>query len=53
LPTLNELTKRGALFASATEPLFDFTTADGRIFFQLNLMMAEYFCERTKESWAV
>jgi DNA invertase Pin-like site-specific DNA recombinase len=51
LTTLNELTERRALFASATEPLFDFTTADGRIFLQLNLMMAEYFRERTKESW--
>jgi hypothetical protein len=30
----------------------DFTTADGRIFLQINLMMAEYFRERTKESWA-
>src|SRR3954447_7051825 len=52
LTTLNELTERRALFASATEPLFDFTTADGRIFLQLNLMMAEYFRERSKESWA-
>ena len=30
LTTLNELTELLALFASATEPLFDFTTADGR-----------------------
>src|SRR3954449_6811226 len=52
LTTLNELTERRALFASATEPLFDFTTADGRIFLQMNLMMAEYFRERAKESWA-
>jgi site-specific DNA recombinase len=52
LTTLNELTDHRALFASATEPLFDFTTADGRIFLQMNLMMAEYFRERTKESWA-
>ena len=52
LTTLTEITERGALFASATEPLFDFTTADGRIFLQINLMMAEYFRERTKESWA-
>jgi DNA invertase Pin-like site-specific DNA recombinase len=52
LTTLNEITECRALFASATEPLFDFTTADGRIFLQLNLMMAEYFRERTKESWA-
>src|SRR3954467_12979013 len=52
LTTLNELTERRALFASATEPLFDFTTADGRIFLQINLMMAEYFRERAKESWA-
>src|SRR3954451_15164968 len=52
LTTLNEITERRALFASATEPLFDFTTADGRIFLQLNLMMAEYFRERSKESWA-
>jgi site-specific DNA recombinase len=51
LTTLNELTDHRALFASATEPLFDFTTADGRIFLQINLMMAEYFRERTKESW--
>jgi DNA invertase Pin-like site-specific DNA recombinase len=52
LTTLNELTERGALFASATESQFDFTTADGRIFLQMNLMMAEYYRERTKESWA-
>jgi site-specific DNA recombinase len=52
LTTLNELADQRALFASATEPLFDFTTADGRIFLQLNLMMAEYFRERAKESWA-
>jgi len=52
LTTLQELAERGALFASATEPLFDFTTADGRMFMQMNLMMAEYFRERTKESWA-
>lgn len=52
LMTLNELTERGALFASATESQFDFTTADGRIFLQMNLMMAEYYRERTKESWA-
>src|SRR5215217_4211034 len=51
LTTLNELTERRALFASATEPLFDFTTADGRIFLQINLMMAEYFRERTREGW--
>jgi site-specific DNA recombinase len=51
LTTLNELTDRRALFASATEPLFDFTTADGRIYLQMNLMMAEYFRERSKESW--
>jgi DNA invertase Pin-like site-specific DNA recombinase len=51
LTTLTELTDHRALFASATEPLFDFTTADGRIFLQINLMMAEYFRERAKESW--
>jgi DNA invertase Pin-like site-specific DNA recombinase len=51
LTTLTELSDHGALFASATEPLFDFTTADGRIFLQINLMMAEYFRERAKESW--
>src|SRR4051794_38000378 len=32
LTMLNEMTERGALFASATESQFDFTTADGRIF---------------------
>src|SRR4051794_15054156 len=53
LTTLNELTERRALFASASEPLFDFTTADGRIFLQINLMMAEYFRERAKEAWAL
>lgn len=51
LTTLNELTDRRALFASATEPLFDFTTSDGRMYLQMNLMMAEYFRERAKESW--
>jgi site-specific DNA recombinase len=51
LTTLNELTDLRALFASATEPLFDFTTSDGRMYLQMNLMMAEYFRERAKESW--
>jgi DNA invertase Pin-like site-specific DNA recombinase len=51
LTTLNEISDHRALFASATEPLFDFTTADGRIFLQINLMMAEYFRERTREGW--
>src|SRR3954449_9128694 len=51
LTTLNEVTDHRAVFASATEPLFDFTTADGRIFLQINLMMAEYFRERTREGW--
>jgi site-specific DNA recombinase len=52
LTTLQEFAEIGALFASATEPLFDFTSADGRMFMQMNLMMAEYFRERSKESWA-
>lgn len=52
LTALHELAERGALFASATEARFDFTTADGRMFMQMNLMLAEYFRERTKESWA-
>ena len=52
LTTLQELAERQAVFASATEPLFDFTSADGRMFMQMNLMMAEYFRERTREGWA-
>ncbi|WP_187368779.1 recombinase family protein [Baekduia soli] len=52
LTTLNEIADARRVFASATEPLFDFTTADGRMFLSMNLMMAEYFRERTKEQWA-
>src|SRR5215213_4009389 len=43
LTTLTELAERRALFASATESQFDFTTADGRMVLQWHLMMAEYF----------
>lgn len=50
---LTEIAARGAVFASATEPQFDFVTATGRMFMQMQLMLAEYFRERTKENWAV
>lgn len=49
---LTELAGRGAIFASATEAQFDFATSSGRLMLQIHLMMAEYFRERTKESWA-
>lgn len=49
---LTEIAERGAVFASATEPQFDFTTSSGRLMLQMHLMMAEYFRERQKETWA-
>lgn len=52
LTTLKDLADRGSLFASVTEPMYDMTTADGRMVIQFNLMMAEYFRERTTETWA-
>lgn len=52
LTTLRELNERGALFASVTEPMYDMTTADGRMVVQFSLMMAEYFRERATETWA-
>lgn len=52
MTTLRELTDLGAIFASATEPLYDMTTADGRMVLQFNLMMAEYFRERATETWS-
>lgn len=51
LTTLREITDRGAMFASVTESMYDLTTADGRMVLQFNLMMAEYFRERTTETW--
>jgi len=51
LTTLKDLADRGSLFASVSEPMYDMTTADGRMVIQFNLMMAEYFRERTTETW--
>lgn len=48
---LTEIAERGAVFASATEAQFDFTTSSGRLMLQMHLMMAEYFRERSKEAW--
>ncbi len=52
MTTLRELTDLGAVFASATEPLYDMTTADGRMVLQFSLMLAEYFRERATETWS-
>jgi DNA invertase Pin-like site-specific DNA recombinase len=52
LTVFQELAERDALFASATEPAFDFSTPGGRMFLSMNLMLAEYFREQAKESWA-
>lgn len=49
---MTELQAQGALFASATEPAFDFTTSTGRLMLQMHLAMAEYFRERQRESFA-
>lgn len=49
---LTEIAKSGAVFASASEPQFDFASANGRMMLQVHLMMAEYFRELTKDSWA-
>ncbi len=51
--TLTELAQREAQFASATEPQFDFVSPQGRMFLGMQLLLAEYFRELTKESWAV
>jgi site-specific DNA recombinase len=48
---LSELVANGGEFASASEPQFDFTMPQGRLFLQLSLGMAEYFRELTKENW--
>lgn len=48
---LSELVEHGAEFASASEPQFDFTMPQGRLFLQLSLGMAEYFRELNKENW--
>lgn len=48
---LEDIERHGGVFVSATERQFDLTTADGRIFLQFSLMMAEYFKARTEESW--
>ena len=50
--TLSELAELDAEFASATEPEFDFVSPQGRMFLGLQLLLAEYFRELTKESWA-
>lgn len=51
LTTVEELTALGAIFASATEPQFDQTTAVGRMMFGQNLLMAAYFRENATEVW--
>jgi DNA invertase Pin-like site-specific DNA recombinase len=48
---LSELVEHGGEFASASEPQFDFTMPQGRLFLQLSLGMAEYFRELNKENW--
>jgi site-specific DNA recombinase len=48
---LSELVGHGGEFASASEPQFDFTMPQGRLFLQLSLGMAEYFRELNKENW--
>lgn len=48
-----EIAEHNAIFASATEPAFDFTTSSGRLMLQLHLMMAEYFRSRMTEAWEV
>src|SRR4051812_25215275 len=49
---LAEIAEHDAVFVSATEAEFDMTSASGRLVMQFHLMLAEYFRERTKESWA-
>jgi DNA invertase Pin-like site-specific DNA recombinase len=48
---LSELVEHGGEFASASEPQFDFTMPQGRLFLQLSLGMADYFRELNKENW--
>lgn len=51
LTEVEKLLNVGAVFASATEPRYDLTTADGMQMFQMNLMMAEYFRRRITQVW--
>lgn len=44
-----EIAKHGAVFASATEPDFDFSTSTGRLFLKVHLMISEYFREQSTE----
>jgi hypothetical protein len=46
---LAEIARREAIFVSATEPAFDFSTAAGRMFLQVHLMVSEYFREQATE----
>jgi DNA invertase Pin-like site-specific DNA recombinase len=46
-----ELIAHGAIFASATEPQFDLTTADGKMMFTNSLVYSTYFRDRITESW--
>lgn len=50
---LTEIASHNAIFASASEPQFDFTSPGGRLMLQMHLMMAEYFREVSKENWVV
>jgi DNA invertase Pin-like site-specific DNA recombinase len=49
---LAEIAALNALFVSASEPQFDFSTPSGRMILQQHLMFAEYWREISKESWA-
>lgn len=49
---LTEIAQHGAVFASASEAQFDFASASGRMTLQMHLMMAEYFRQLTRDSWA-
>lgn len=48
---LSEIAAAGAVFVSASEPEFDFSSPSGRLMLQMHLMMAQYFRDLTSESW--
>jgi site-specific DNA recombinase len=52
LAVLQELAAVGAVFASATEPYFDFTSPTGKLHMRVNLLLAEYFREQSRDTWA-
>ena len=51
--TLVELGKHDAKFASATEPVLDYTTPTGQAFLHTMFVFAEYVRSNLKETWAV